>query len=86
MLGEQIATHRNNKGLTQAQLGRMIGVGQSTVAMYERNAIRPSWRRLEQLTAALDIEVGELFNRPVDQLPSYSQNKQNASPHICVQS
>lgn len=80
MLGEKIATHRNSKGLTQAQLGRLIGVGQSTVAMYECDAIRPSWRRLEKLTAVfgvalsptpLDVQVdGQHKQKAIEEQPA----------------
>lgn len=60
MLGQTIQTHREKKNLTQAQLGILIGVGQSTIAMYERGKLAPSSRRLPKLSAALGIEPGEL--------------------------
>lgn len=34
-IGKRIATLREKKGLTQAQLARLIGVGTSTVTMWE---------------------------------------------------
>lgn len=64
MLGAKIQEHRQGKKLTQLQLGQMIGVGQSTIAMYERGEIAPTARRLPLLAQALGVDVGELFALP----------------------
>lgn len=57
MLGTKIKEHRIRKELTQGQLGDLIGVGQSTIAMYESGKITPSWSCLVKLSTALSVPL-----------------------------
>ena len=51
--GERMRQARLSRGLSQGQIARAIGVAQTTVGRWERNAIRPSGRRLEALAKVL---------------------------------
>lgn len=44
---------REKKGLTQKELGRLVGVGQSVVAQYESGQRTPSLRIAERLAKQL---------------------------------
>lgn len=57
----QLATHlralRHAKGLTQAQLGRLIGLDQSRIAKIERNPRLVSVGQILKLLSALGVQV-----------------------------
>ena len=55
-VGTRIKTMRMSRGLSQAQLARKIGVGQSTVAMWENGSRIPSWDAIDSLS--------DVFNTP----------------------
>ena len=56
-LADHLRSFRKARGLTQAQLGRMIGIDQSRIARVERNPDRVSVRTLLELLAALRVRV-----------------------------
>ncbi|SHJ68127.1 Helix-turn-helix, partial [Desulfofundulus thermosubterraneus DSM 16057] len=49
LFGERLAFLRQQKGLSQAELARLLGVGQSTIAMYEKNKRLPDYQFLIRL-------------------------------------
>jgi HTH-type transcriptional regulator/antitoxin HipB len=57
----QLANHlrslRKSRGLTQVQLGRMVGIDQSRIARIERNPERVSVQTLLQLLAKLRVRL-----------------------------
>lgn len=54
---------RQRKGMTQADLARIVGVTQSLVAQWERGASMPSAAKLPEIAKALDCTIDELFAR-----------------------
>ncbi len=60
-LASQLARHlkslRKSRGLTQAQLGALIGVGQVRVAAIEKNPAAVSLDQLLKLLAALNAQL-----------------------------
>ncbi len=48
---------RLQKGLTQRELGLLVGISDSMVRKYELGIVNPRPRRLKALSAALDINV-----------------------------
>lgn len=54
---------RKRKCMTQAQLAEKLGVTQSVVAMWEREANMPSAAKLPRLAAELDCTIDELYAR-----------------------
>ena len=63
---------RESKGLTQKQLGELLGVSASTVSMYELDYRRPTYERL--------IRYVDIFNTSADFILSTSnQLKDNFS-------
>ena len=56
-LSAHLRSLRKSRGLTQAQLGAMLGVDQTRIAKIERNPGLISVDQLLQLLAALNVEV-----------------------------
>ena len=56
-LADHLRSFRKARGLTQAQLGRMIGIDQSRITRIERNPGRVSVHTLLQLLTALRVRV-----------------------------
>lgn len=55
-VGTRIKTMRMSRGLSQAQLAKKIGVGQSSVAMWETGQRLPGWEAIDALS--------DVFNTP----------------------
>ena len=53
---------RQKAGITQEQLAEKLGVGQSTVAMWENGKNSPQSDKLPKLAEALGCTVNDLFN------------------------
>lgn len=56
-LGSKIRKLRKEKGLTIAELGKLVGMSNSTVCMWEKGLRRPEVEGLQKLA--------ELFDKPV---------------------
>ncbi|MCD4750345.1 MAG: helix-turn-helix domain-containing protein [Thermoanaerobaculales bacterium] len=60
-LGSRIATLRKDRGLTQTQLGEMIGVSQQQVVSFEKGRRKVPVSALPKLSKALGVPVEELI-------------------------
>lgn len=56
-LADHLRSFRKARGLTQAQLGRMVGIDQSRITRIERDPGRVSVHTLLQLLTALRVRV-----------------------------
>jgi len=63
LFGGRLAALRREKGLTQAELARSLNMGQSTIAMYEKNQRRPDPETLERLADFFQVSVDYLLGR-----------------------
>lgn len=59
-IGTEIKSRREAAGLTQLELAKMLGVGQSLVAQYERGSKQP--------TMPIGYELAKVFGCTVDEL------------------
>ena len=59
---DNIAHHRNRRGLTQRELAKKTGLAQGTIAKYELGLVKPSLDALFRLAVALDVDVSELVS------------------------
>ena len=57
IIGDRIRKFREQLGITQAELGEMIGVGATTIANYESSYTIPPLDRQEKLARALSIDL-----------------------------
>lgn len=60
-IGKKVRYYRNEKGLTQKELGKIIGVENNSISAYERGAASLGQDLLFKLGDALDISVDDLF-------------------------
>jgi transcriptional regulator with XRE-family HTH domain len=59
-LGEKIKEARLEKGLTQAELEKLSGVGQSTISDVEKGIGSPAFSTISRLAGALGLRLDEL--------------------------
>ena len=59
--GKRLATLRKAKGLTQSQLGDLVGVSYRVVAYYEKETQYPPSRFIVPLAKALGVSTDELL-------------------------
>lgn len=60
---------REASGLTQARLGALLGVNQTSVAKWETGGIYPSGDKLPALAAALHCSIDALYGRDLPSVP-----------------
>jgi len=61
MISENIAKYRKQRGLTQEQLGELVGVSNQSVSKWETGKGFPDIKLLEPLAQALDVSLVELI-------------------------
>ena len=61
-IGNNIATLRKNKNLTQEELAKLINVSSKTISSYETNRSIPSIEILILLTKAMDTNIDTILN------------------------
>lgn len=69
-LGERLKKARKNKGLTQAQLGKLLNVSDATINRYERGQRKPDPDMLRKLAEVLDVSVDYLVNGSTTSVPN----------------
>lgn len=60
-LGERIAKFRKEKGLTQIELAKAIGITQTLISAYERGRLRPNYEIIAGFAQALEVTTDELI-------------------------
>jgi transcriptional regulator with XRE-family HTH domain len=59
--GRRLATVRQGQGLTQAELGKAVGVSQRVIAYYETESQQSPGALLAELAQALRVSTDELL-------------------------
>jgi transcriptional regulator with XRE-family HTH domain len=67
-LGDNIMLTRKKKGLSQADLGRLIGTSGDVVGRYERSDITPSIDVVAKVADSLEVSVDYLIGKTKMQL------------------
>lgn len=82
-IGKLIAKLRKSKGLTQRELGDMVGVGFRAVSKWETGLTSPDISIINDLSKILGISADELLKGEIkEKLPS--KNKKNVLPIIAI--
>ena len=68
-VGETIRAHRLAAGMSQAQLGKRLGVSFQQVQKYEKGTNRVGAGRLPQIARIFGVPIGALFNDMIDASP-----------------
>lgn len=58
--GEKMKKVRKEKGLSQQELGKIIGIKQQTVAQYEKVPYTPKYDTVRKIAEALDCPINAL--------------------------
>lgn len=61
-LKDKIKSARKKKGLTQAELGEVLGVSQAMIGQYESGIRKPKIEQLMKIASALDIDINFLLD------------------------
>lgn len=56
-IGEEVRRLREQRGLSQRQLGERMGVAQSVIARLEAGGVEPTLATLDRVAAALDVAL-----------------------------
>ncbi len=62
-LGDRIRRYRLAKGLTQTELGELVGVRQRVITYYEVEGVSPPPELLIKVADVLSVSIDELFGR-----------------------
>jgi len=86
MFSEKLRQKRKEKGLSQAELARRIGVGRDSYNKYERTGVRPSHETLVLLAKELNVSIDYLLghtnkscennNKKTEEIPLTPQQKE----------
>jgi len=77
--GKLLRQLRKEKGLTQAELARLISIGESTVSFYESGKRQPDYETLIRLANIFRVSVDQLLGRQKDNIEIYSNHDNNQS-------
>ena len=62
-MGNRIAELRSNAHMSQFQLAKVLGIGTSTLGMYETNKRKPSPKVLERIADYFNVSTDYLLGR-----------------------
>lgn len=80
---EKITLLMNSKGLTQAQLGQKLSVGQTTVGQWVRGVSRPNPRTMQKISEYFQISVDVLQDNT--QILSLTNDENAISANLQIQ-
>lgn len=83
-IGNKIKEYRKLKGLTQKELAKAVGMGDTTIANYEKGLRTPKKNTLFKLANAFDISIDDLFPPIESAKPKQSITKVNFDPRQAI--
>lgn len=84
MIGERIKELRKSKKMSQSELGKFIGVSQTTVTAWENGRAEPSSSYVAKLATFFNVSTDYLLGRDSkeDDLKTADKNVQLIAAHI----
>jgi len=70
-LGVRMVALREEKGLSQSALARLVGTSQSAISQIESGERNPSFSTIREIAKALEITPAHLVGAPVEELQSH---------------
>lgn len=61
MIGHRLRVARSQKGMTQDQLAREVGISPISISFYEENSWRPGAIIISRIAKVLDIPLGDII-------------------------
>jgi transcriptional regulator with XRE-family HTH domain len=77
-LGERIATWRQHKGLTQADLAEKLDIFPAAVAQWEIGDTSPTAHNIERMAKAFRVSMEEFYG-PLPEVPDFRKPKRRVS-------
>ncbi|SET15274.1 DNA-binding transcriptional regulator, XRE-family HTH domain [Natronincola peptidivorans] len=74
MLGERIKKLREEQGLSQLEMAKVLGVGNSTMSMYESNARKPDYETLKKIADYFNVTTDYLLG--LTEIPMQEQHEE----------
>lgn len=71
LFGDRLKSLRNNRGLSQMDFSKQIGISKSAVNMYERGEREPSFEVLETIADYFNVDLDYLIGK--SEIPNRSQ-------------
>lgn len=85
-LGNKIAEHRKEKGMTQEGLANVLGVSNQAVSKWEANQTCPDIQLLPQIADLFGVTLDSLFDREVEQeKPVVSCENHMTGEHVSLE-
>ncbi len=79
-IGEKIKKLRIKKSMTQKELGEKLGgIPQQQIGRWENGKATPKLKALQKIAAALDADINDLLESPLDNSPIYRAFKNTNS-------
>jgi transcriptional regulator with XRE-family HTH domain len=69
-LGKRIATLREEKGYSQAELAKFLSLSQSAIAMYEKDNRNPDPEIINRIASFFDVSTDYLLGRTDERRPA----------------
>ena len=66
IIGRRIKEERIKRGLTQEELGNMVGVSKTAISYYERGKEQPKMEKLKKLTEVLNLTPNYIFGSEIN--------------------
>jgi len=76
--GERLRQIRKEKGLTQAEVAKLLSIGESTVSFYESGKRQPDYETLIRLSETLHVSIDYLLGKTDIRNP-YSEFMESAN-------
>ena len=73
MFNEKLKTARKQKGLSQTELGKLLGVQAQTIGRWETGKIEPNLETINKLCEILNIPLYSLISKDVDCQLNYEE-------------
>ena len=73
--GDRIALLRNEAGLTQGELAKVVGISRAALSHYEKNRRQPDYKTLTEIAKYFNVSVDWIINGnkiPIPNDPKYS--------------
>lgn len=64
LVGPELRERREGAGMTQAELGSLVGVSGSAVGQWEQGRTRPAWKQVQRLADVFGVTVVSPVNDP----------------------
>lgn len=77
LFGKRLKSLRTSKKMSQKEFGKLFGLAESTIGMYERDERRPDFELLNKFANYFDVSTDYLLGR-IDTPNPYSQEKKSA--------